>query len=169
MGFIICSVRRLDERRTSILPVRRLSLGTPKGLFARHLPALAAGNDGTWTVSAPALLRLEQPDADDSLAIMLDLTPGSLEELNLYQLLEVTGRTGTHASDLILRFRTICSRLKKSDAKGEADGEWTVSGWGNGSERYEQLRLEGGASGGDWSWSESDRALSATLVRKASG
>ena len=167
MGFIIAKLSALGDGRIKIERGRRLGFVGRKGFFARNLDLLSARDDGTWNISREALLRVLEPDADASTTLLFDLTP-ELEKLNLYELVDVTGHTSTESTDVILHFKIVCSSVRKSGVQRE-DGTLVVPAWrGTGLDHYEQIRLEGGTSGGSWSIAEPEQALSAVVLRKAS-
>jgi hypothetical protein len=162
MGFLICSIHPVDESSpatssaVTIETIRPLALCGVSGLFAHHLPQLA-GDDNTWALSGDALLRLAEPDAAPSDVIIFDLAPKSQSSRALYRLVEVTGRTVSLITDALFRFKVLTPVAHQAGAP-------SFTGWEDGPERYEQLRLEGGTSGGNWAWGESPTAVCATVL-----
>ena len=160
MSFLIGSIHHLDEKSLVIKQLRPLALAGTSGLFARHLPQLAK-EDGTWTLSAEALMQMAEPNPGACDAIVFDLAPRSREPRTLYRLVEVSGRTASLVTDALFHFKV----LKPLVAEGSAGADNLVfARCDEGPDRYEQLRLEGGASGGDWTWGESPTAVCATVL-----
>lgn len=165
MGFIIANLKEQEDGSVGIVRVRRLAVVGREGFFASNVRVLATRDDGTWSLSRAALLRLAEPAANASTTLLFDLTPDA-EKLNIYEVVEITGRTSADSTDAILHFKIVCSNLPKRSALHE-DGTLTVAPWrGTGLDHYEQIRLEGGSSGGSWAASEPDQGLSAVILRK---
>jgi len=154
MGFLICRIHPLDGGSVTVETIRLLALSGKSGLFARYLPQLAT-EDGTWTLSAEALMRLAEPNAAEFDAIVLDVTQRAGGRKTLFRLVDVSGRTVSLLTDALFRFKVLTSL---------PTGAFT--GWFDGSERFEQLRLDGGTVGGDWTWGESPAAVTATVLAK---
>ena len=161
MGFLICRTRPVDGGSVSVEIIRPLALSGKSGLFARHLPQRAlASEDGTWNLSAEVLLRMAEPNAAESDAIVLDMTQRAGGRKTLFRLVDVSGRTVSLLTDALFRFKV----LTALPAGPSADAAFT--GWLDGPERFEQLRLDGGTVGGDWTWGESPAAVTATVLAK---
>ncbi len=160
MSFLIGSIHLLDEKSLAIKQLRPLAFAGTSGLFARHLPQLAK-EDGTWTLSAEALMQMAEPNAAASDAIFFDLAPRSRTQRAVYRLVDVSGRTASMATDALFHFKVL--KPLASDEPGEADS-FVFARCANNLDRYEQLRLEGGTSGGDWAWGESPAAVCATVL-----
>ena len=158
MGFLISRIHPLDGGSVTIETIRSLALSGKSGLFARNLPQLAR-DDGEWSLSAEALLRMAEPNAAESDAIILDMTPRSGERKTLFRLVEVSGRTVSLITDALFRFKVLTPLAADAGSVGYA-------GWVDGPERFEQLRLDGGAAGGRWAWTESPAAVCATVLTK---
>ena len=162
MGFLICRIHPLDGGSVTVETIRSLALSGKSGLFARHLPQLAQ-DDGAWSLSAEALMRMAEPNAAESDAILLDMTPRSSERKTLFRLVEVSGRTVSLITDALFRFKVLTPVA--TDASADAKS-LTFTGWVDGPERCEQLRLDGGTTGGRWAWTESPAAVCATVLAK---
>jgi hypothetical protein len=160
MGFIVCTVERLEGDKVRVRRLRRLTLSGPRGAFALNLPKLAASADGAWSLSAEALLGLAQPDSGPTAKIMFDLTPHEPDRIDLYELIDAGGRIDSDWTDVLLHFKLACANVKRADAPGGLD-DLTLPAWQSAPAIYEQLRLEGGLSGGTWAWSKIDQGLSA--------
>jgi hypothetical protein len=160
MGFLICRIHHLPASGVTIETRHPLALAGPRGLFARHLPELA-NEDGTWSLSAEDLLKMAEPNATASDAILLELTPQSRDGRILYRLLELSGRTMSLITDALFRFKVLSPVTVGESAQAT---EPCFSGWIDGPERYEQLRLDGGVSGGQWAWGESPSPVCATVL-----
>jgi hypothetical protein len=166
MGFIIAKLETLRDGSVQIERVRPVGFIGRRGFFARNLDLLTASDDGMWNITREALLRAIEPDAVPGTTLLFDLTP-ELEKLNVYELVDITGHTSTESTDAILHFKIVCSSLRKSSVQRE-DGTLAVPPWrGTGLDHYEQIRLEGGSSGGTWAIAEPDQALSAVVLRKS--
>jgi len=159
MGFLICRIHPLDGGSVTIETIRPLALSGKSGLFARHLPLLAT-EDGTWSLSAEALLRMAEPNAAESDAIVLDVTQRAGGRKTLFRLVDVSGRTVSLLTDALFRFKVLTALPAGPPA------EAAFTGWFDGPERFEQLRLDGGTVGGDWTWGESPAAVTATVLSK---
>ena len=90
MGFLISRIHPLDSGSVTIETIRRLALSGKSGLFARHLPQLAK-EDGTWSLSAEALIRMAEPDAAKFDAIVLEMRQRASERKILFRLVGVSG------------------------------------------------------------------------------
>jgi hypothetical protein len=163
MGFLICRVHPLAADGVTVETVRHLALSGASGLFASHLPKLAT-DDGTWSLTAEALLRLAEPSAHSSDAIAFELITRSRERKTFYRLVEVTGRTVSLVTDALFRFKVLKPLAAVASPSADSLVYPAYTGWVDGPERYEQLRLEGGTVGGDWSWAESPAGVCATVL-----
>lgn len=164
MGFLLFKIQPLADGRISARRLRPLVLGGTQGLFARHLPHLVNTDDGTWRLSASELLCLDAPDADESLTVFFDLTPGPAGPLNLLQLVEVNGRSASIITDAFFHFKVVATPGTQTESTADS---LVLPDWRQGVDRCEQLRLEGGLIGGDWSWTQPPQALSATILKPA--
>ena len=162
MSFISYCVESLSPETVALRYPRRLALGGLNGFFAKSVSRFIT-QDGTWVLSAKDLLKLARADADPSEAIFFDLTPRSSEQVNLYVLVEVKGRTASIITDALFHFKVACSGPKRK-LQGSVPGELIVPKWHSNPDRYEQLRLEGGTRGGSWAWSEPPQSMSATIL-----
>ena len=164
MSFIIGQIQQLEDNRITIRRVSALALGSEKGLFARHLPDLAKSGDGNWSLTGQELLKLENPEVSDDVAIFFELPPRSGQRRTLFNLVDVYGSTKELSTDALFRFKV----LEPIDPQpGSPVDFFTSKNWENGADRYEQMRLEGGVDGGKWSWSEPPQAIGATVLRPA--
>ncbi len=162
MGFEIYHVQPLPEGRFALHRQGPLALGGPEGLLARHLPALAA-LDEQWRISPETLLQWAEIPDPLSHGIFFDLTPKSKEQINLFALVQVSGRTVSLLTDLLFHFKVACA-TRNPAAITEPDGGWVLPDWKEGRDRFESLRLEGGTRGGTWAWSEPPQSASATVL-----
>ena len=162
MSFLIYQIQPRAEGLTQILPIRTLSLGGKSGLFARHLPALVMNDEVEWSLTAPELLRLENPEIPDDYCIVFDITPRETKHKTFFRLEEVTGRTMSLITEALFHFRVVAL-----EPAGEGTDEGFITkNWNNGAERYEHMRVEGGTVGGDWGWAAAPQAVEATILRK---
>jgi hypothetical protein len=162
MGFIVCTVEPLEGGEVRVRRIRRINVTGPQGLFALHFPKLANADDGSWSLSAQAFLRLAEPAAGPQTKIMFDLTPYDPERFDLYEFLDASGRTGEDATDVLFHFRIACTNVRRAKAPHGLD-DLTLPAWDAGAALYEQLRLDGGLSGGKWSWNKIDQNLKAAV------
>ena len=161
MSFIICKIQPLKNNRMSISRVRNLTLGGEKGLLARKLPTMSRSDVGNWSMTARDLLALENPEIQDDVCILFDLTPRESDEKNFFCLVDVCGRTMSLVTDAIFHFKVLTGIEVQA---GGAAGLFTANNWQNGADRYEQMRLEGGFAGGNWGWTEPPLPLGATVL-----
>jgi hypothetical protein len=162
MGFDIYRIQSLAENRFALRRVGPLPLGGPEGLLAQHLPTLAA-LDENWSLAPQELLRWAGVAEPASHGVFFDLTPGSTDQINLLELINVQGRTVSLVTDALFHFKVACASRKPGEIRG-SDGEWIVRDWRENPNRFEHLRLEGGTRGGTWAWSEPPQSASATVV-----
>lgn len=162
MGFEIYHVQALEGDRFALRKTGTLALGGPEGLFARHLPALAAHQE-QWSVPPEELLRWAGVADPASHGVFFNLTPGSTEQANLLAMIRVSGRTVSLLTDALFHFKVACATRDRREIEGP-QGEWTVPDWNGKPDRFEPLRLAGGTRGGAWAWSEPPNAASATVI-----
>ncbi len=163
MGFIVCSVEPEGAGMVVVRRLRALELARRDGAFARILGDIPKAEDGTWSLSADELLRLADPAADASSAIFFDLTPRVPDRIDLYVLLDVSGRTEALGTDLLFHFKIACLR-RGAQTFSSGAGALRIPGWAGAVDTYEHLRIEGGTAGGDWLWGASQQAVSATKI-----
>lgn len=165
MSFILCQIQPLEDNRIGIRRIRALVLGGEKGLLSRYLPALAKNGDGNWSLTAHELVMAENPGLPDDTRILFDLTPKAAEQKNFLSLVDVCGRTMSLVTDALFRFKV----LAPIEAQGGSPSDfYTAKNRLNDADRYEQMRLEGGFAGGNWSWSEPPLAIGATVLHPIS-
>jgi len=162
MGFDIYRIQPLEENRFALHRVGPLALGGPKGFLAGHLPAMATQNE-QWSLTPQELLGWVNVTEHALHGIFFDLTPGSTEQVNLLELVHVSGRTVSLITDALFHFKVACVSRKPTELRG-AEGEWIIKDWQARPTRFEQLRLEGGTRGGNWGWSEPPQSASATVL-----
>jgi len=162
MGFDIYRIQTLEENRFALHRVESLPMGGVKGLLAQHLPALAA-QDEKWSLSAAQVLGLAGVADPASHGIFFDLTAKSTDQVNLLELVNVSGRTVSLITDALFHFKVACISRKPAEIRG-SEGEWIVKDWQASPNRFEQLRLEGGTRGGTWAWSQPPQSASATVL-----
>jgi hypothetical protein len=161
MGFIVCTVEPLEGDQTRLRLVRRVNVTGQRGFFATQIPKLALAADGSWALSAAEFLRLAEPEAGPAARIMFDLAPNDPDRIDLYEFLDVTGRSGEDSTDVLFHFKIACRNLRREKAPHGLD-DLTLPGWEHAAALYEQLQLAGGLAGGKWSWSKTD--ISATVL-----
>ena len=162
MGFIIYQIRPLEQNQIGLRRLRPLAFGGARGLFSKNLPTLIASGE-RWSLPAQALLNLAGIGDQESLGILFDLTPEKPDQLNLYQLISVSGRTASLITDALFHFKVACKGINVRDVT-TPDEEFIVPDWRDSPDRYEQLRLEGGSRGGTWAWSEPPQSMNATIM-----
>ncbi len=162
MGFIICTLEPLEGARIRLRRLRKLALSGRDGIFAKHVPRLAAPHDGSWSLSAAQLLALAEPDADPRAAIMFDLGPFDPSRYDLYEFVDAVGRSNADSTDVLFQFKIACAGVKRASAPHGLD-DLTLPAWPGAAVLYDQLKLEGGLSGGTWQWSKTSQDLAAAV------
>ncbi|MGB8266957.1 MAG: hypothetical protein WCE44_11570 [Candidatus Velthaea sp.] len=163
MGFIVCSVEPIEPGIVSVRRLRALQLAGVGGALAVALHDTPKAEDGTWALSARALLRRAEGVVDESHAIFFDFTPREPERIDLYALVEVTGRMDRYVTDLLLHFKLACQRRGTENFSGGSVA-LRLPEWDAGIDVYEHLLIQGGLSGGDWTWGDPQSALSVTKI-----
>ena len=162
MGFDIYRIEPLEPNRFTLHRLRSLPMGGVSGLLAKHLPAMAASNEN-WTLSAQEVLKLAGVDDTEGHGVFFDLSQTSADQVNLFELISVSGRTVSIITDALFHFKVACVSRNRAEISGP-NGEISVSDWHDKPTRFEQLRLEGGTRGGNWAWSEPPQGASATVL-----
>jgi hypothetical protein len=162
MSFIACRKEILEDGRTALGKCRALVMGGVNGLLAKKLPGIAKSGEGEWRFSARELIQLAGDAFADCDGILFDLTPGTREARQLLWLVDVNGRTMSLITDALFRFKVI-THVKHPDSQGMI----VVDGLVSGPDQYEQMRIEGGFAGGNWSWTEPPLAIGATVLHPA--
>ncbi|MDD5348684.1 MAG: hypothetical protein PHQ12_00605 [Chthoniobacteraceae bacterium] len=162
MGFEIYRIQPLEGGRFALHKTGLLPLGGSKGILARHLPALAA-LDEQWSLAPAELLRWAGVAEAPSHGVFFNLTPGAAQQVNLFELVSVSGRTVSLLTDALFHFKVACASRNRAEIEGE-NGEWIVPDWRGNPARFEHLRLAGGTRGGSWAWSEPPQSASATVI-----
>ncbi|GEM_PF-4961554 len=162
MGFDIYRIKSVEGNRFALGRVGPLPLGGPGGLFAQHLPALAA-DDENWTLSPATLLEWAGFADPEAFAIFFDLTAKASDQVNLLELVAINGRTVSLLTDVVFHFKVaVASRNGKGVEQKE--GELYIPNWRESPERFEHLRITGGTRGGTWAWGEPPNSASATVL-----
>jgi hypothetical protein len=162
MGFDIYRIKSVDENRFALGRVGPLPLGGPGGLFAQHLPTLAA-DDENWSLDIPTLLQWAGFAEPESFAVFFDITPKAADQVNLLELVAVNGRTVSLLTDIVFHFKVAVASRNGAGIE-KKDGEIEIPNWRESPDRFEHLRLTGGTRGGAWAWAEPPNSASATVL-----
>ena len=162
MGFDIYRIQPLEENRFALHRVGPLEIGGAQGLLAQHLPAMAA-HEENWEISPAELLNWAGVADPASHKVFFDLTPKLPDQVNLLELVQLSGRTVSLITDALFHFKVTCASRQAAKIRG-VEGEWIVPDWQAKPNRFEQLRLDGGTRGGNWAWSEPPQSASATVL-----
>ncbi len=162
MGFEIYRIEPMDGGRWQLRKVGPLPLGGANGIFATHLPALAASAP-EWSLEPATLLEWAGIAEPATHGVFFNLTPSKPEQLNLLQLEGARGRTVSLWTDVVLRFKVAAASREGARFSDGKEG-WVLPGWSGNAEHFEHLRMAGGTKGGTWAWSEPPHATSATVV-----